>query len=119
VRKIEEIVSDLTFMLKANVELGEYGLSALFKYDGNLYRIIASWGMKWEHVSISLPGQNRCPTWLEMCNMKNLFWREDETVIQYHPAKKDYINFHSFVLHLWLPIGVDFPKPPTIMIGPK
>ena len=29
-------------------------------------------GMGWQHVSVSLP--KRCPNWLEMCMIKNLFW---------------------------------------------
>jgi hypothetical protein len=104
---------------KIKIEVGEDGLFTDFDYDGKEHRIIASWGMGWEHVSVSLPGQNRCPTWNEMCNVKNLFWNDNETVIQYHPAKQDYVNCHPFVLHLWKPIGIELPKPPTIMIGPK
>ena len=39
----------------------------------------------WEHVSVSLP--DRCPTWEEMCFIKDLFWNSDECVVQYHPPK--------------------------------
>ena len=53
----------------------------------------------WEHVSVSLI--DRCPTWEEMCFVKDLFWNDDELVVQFHPPKSDYINCHPFVLHLW------------------
>ena len=56
-------------------------------------------GVKWEHVSIS--NSTRCPTWEEMCAVKELFWADDETVIQFHPKKSAYINKHPFCLHLW------------------
>lgn len=39
----------------------------------------------WEHVSVSLA--HRCPSWEEMCFVKSLFWKEEETVIQFHPKK--------------------------------
>jgi hypothetical protein len=51
--------------------------------------------------------------------VKGLFWEPDETVIQYHPAESQYVNCHPLVLHLWKPIGVVLPTPPTSLIGPK
>jgi hypothetical protein len=77
----------------------------------------------WEHVSVSLPDSpKKCPAWPEMCIVKDLFWDAGETVVQYHPPKEDYVNFHPGVLHLWRcvesVIGV-FPRPPAILVGPK
>ena len=40
--------------------------------------IVASWGGGWEHVSVSLA--RRCPTWEEMCMIKDLF-------VEYHPPR--------------------------------
>lgn len=65
---------------------------------------------EWEHVSVSLP--HRCPTWEEMCYIKELFWSVSETVIQFHPKKSEYKNDHQFCLHLWKRIGVDHQLPP-------
>lgn len=70
----------------------------------------------WEHVSVSL--QKRCPNWPEMCFVKDLFWREDETVVQIHPPKALYVNFHPHCLHLWLEVGHPVRMPPMIMVGP-
>lgn len=88
-----------------------------FFRDG--FCIVASWGMGWEHVSVSVVAGGRCPTWEEMCKVKAWFWRDDEIVIQYHPAKADYINVHPYCLHMWRPIDIELPKPPTIMVGTK
>lgn len=64
----------------------------------------------WEHVSVSLP--NRCPNWTEMCFIKALFWSEDETVVQFHPCKSDYVNVHPNCLHLWARCGNAYELPP-------
>lgn len=71
----------------------------------------------WEHVSVSLG--HRCPTWQEMSFVKDLFWDEEETVIQFHPPKSDYINVHPHCLHLWKPIGLKLPRPPSSTVGPQ
>jgi hypothetical protein len=81
--------------------------------------VIASDEDGWEHVSISLHNEARLPTWTEMCYVKDLFWDEDEVVIQYHPAKADYVNFQSSTLHMWKPVGIELPRPPHTMVGPK
>ena len=91
------------------------------KPNGLQYRIQASDGMGWEHISVSLglTGREamRCPTWDEMCYMKSIFWDEDDCVIQYHPAKSQYVNRHPFVLHLWRPTDQIIPIPLKEMIG--
>ena len=100
-----------------------YGMMGAFMVespiDGNMILIISDDGKesKWEHVSASR--RNRCPNWIEMCFIKDLFWAEDETVIQYHPPKNEYINNHPFVLHLWKPKKQKIPLPPSILVGLK
>ena|SRR6516162_9585380 len=70
----------------------------------------------WEHVSVST--KRRPPNWQEMSFVKDAFWHDDEVVVQFHPAKKDYINCHPNCLHLWR--HKDGHKtPPTILIGPQ
>lgn len=63
----------------------------------------------WEHVSVSL--RDRCPTWEEMCLVKDLFWDAEDAVIQVHPPKSEYCNFHKYCLHLWRNPSVPFPRP--------
>lgn len=72
---------------------------------------------EWDHVSISLP--NRCPTWDEMCRIKNLFWDEQTTVVQFHPPESDYVNNHPYCLHLWKWNGGEIPRPPAGLVGLK
>jgi hypothetical protein len=73
--------------------------------------------MGWEHVSVSR--QDRCPLWDEMCQIKSMFWDEDDCVIQYHPPRSEYVNLHKNCLHLWRPIGIELPMPDSIMVGFK
>ena len=80
-------------------------------------RAVVSDGMGWEHVSVSFP--NRCPTWGEMCIVKDIFWDEEDMVVQYHPPKSDYVNCHPYTLHLWRSTDQEIPAPPSIMVGPK
>lgn len=96
----------------------------LFQFQKDLgappIRVVCSPGadeVPWEHVSVSL--QTRCPTWDEMCWIKDLFFEDEETVLQFHPPKSEYVDFHPFCLHLWRPIHFEQPTPPTIAIGPK
>ena len=77
--------------------------------------VVFSWGGGWDHVSVSFP--IRCCTWEEMCYIKDVFWHEDECVVQYHPAKEDYVNRHPYCLHLWKPQGQEISKPPKWMVG--
>ena len=84
---------------------------------GVIFNIQCSDGMGWEHVSVSIHNKNRCPTWDEMCMIKDIFWSKDDVVVQYHPAKSQYVNIHQYCLHLWKPIGVDMPTPFKIMVG--
>ena len=80
-------------------------------------------GPPFDHVSVTVGPvgrkERRCPTWEEMCWVKGLFFLPDETVIQYHPPESVYVNYHPFCLHLWRPVGVEVPLPPTATIGPR
>jgi hypothetical protein len=87
------------------------------------FGVQASDGEGWEHASISLFTKKgtvkRCPIWEEMCYIKDIFWDKTDTVIQYHPAEKDYVNMHPFVLHLWRPINIELPLPDSLLVGIK
>ena len=79
------------------------------------HEIVASWGGGWEHVSVSLA--RRCPTWEEMCMIKDIFWGEEECVVEYHPPRSQYVNRHPYCLHLWKKIGEEFETPPKEYVG--
>lgn len=86
----------------------------IYHRHGKRMFFIASWGMGWEHVSVS--HMNKNPSWEEMCLAKSIFWCDNECVIQYHPKKSDYVNNSPHCLHLWRPIGTDIPVPPKILV---
>jgi len=69
----------------------------------------------WEHVSCSLP--TRCPTWSEMAMVKSLFWDEEQTVVQFHPKKSQYVNNMPYCLHLWRNTKQEHELPPQILTG--
>ena len=84
--------------------------------------VIASDGMGWEHVSVhaAMPnGKSRIPVWDEMNYIKDLFWGDEDVVMQLHPKKSEYVNNHPSVLHLWRPTDREIPTPPSITVGIK
>ena len=96
-------------------ELGNNG-AFLIPFQSFSLQVIASDGMGWEHVSVSLP--NRCPNWREMCVIKDVFWDGEDVVMQYHPAKSAYGTLHNNCLHLWRPVFDDhIPTPPKELVG--
>ena len=83
-------------------------------------RCIASIGYSWDHVSVSL--EHRIPIWLEMEQVKRLFFKPDECVMQLHVPLADYVDgsqpfSNPRVLHLWRPHDLIIPRPPQWMVG--
>lgn len=93
-----------------------YGNNGMFKipFKGHMLTVIVSDGAGWDHVSVSLKG--RCPTWAEMCFVKELFFKAEETVVQFHPRKSEYINNHPYTLHLWRPHAYDYSLPMQLLV---
>lgn len=112
---------------KYRVRTGRFGTDESYGNNGAFFipsrpgkppfRVIASDQEGWDHVSVSLP--DRCPTWEEMCRIKALFWDDEDTVMQLHPPKSEWVNNHSYCLHLWRPQTTVIPRPPSIMVGYK
>jgi hypothetical protein len=114
---------------KGRIVTGDYastpddGLMGAFIVRGPLSRELAiiSSGPKhnhgWEHVSVSM--RSRTPTWVEMCFAKDLFWSEQEPVMQLHPPAATYVNYHPHCLHLWRPLRTTIPMPPPVLVGPQ
>jgi len=78
-------------------------------------RCIASFGLGWEHVSVSLP--ERCPRWDELEFAKRFFFLPHETAMQLHVPPKEHINTHPYTLHMWRPTEMFIPMPPKWMVG--
>lgn len=62
-------------------------------------------GVMWEHVSVVVRGVNKCPDWATMCFVRQLFWDDEDEVIQIHPKRSRYVNAHNTCLHLWRLVG--------------
>lgn len=75
----------------------------------------------WEHVSVSLA--HRCPTWTEMEWVREQFFEPHETVVQFSVPRDEHIAGHTrrarYCLHLWRPIGIVIPRPPSSTVGVK
>lgn len=123
---------------KLRVRDGERGSDSTYGNNGMFlipaahkrpYRIctIVSDGFEWERLGLDLPAWEhvsvstavRCPTWGEMCYIKQLFWDAEDVVMQLHPRESEYVNQHPYCLHLWHPVGVEIPAPPFILVGDK
>lgn len=88
--------------------------------SNQLLRCIAASGFSWDHVSVSL--EHRIPLWIEMEQVKRLFFKPDECVMQLHPKLADYVDgtqpySNPRVLHLWRPHELSIPVPPKWMVG--
>lgn len=124
--KVPEAYRITRGLMKSDSTFGNNGAFEIPHWRVNNYSLfcIVSDGEGWQHVSVTVLGDHqkkatRCPTWEEMCWVKDQFWDKDETVIQYHPPESEYVNNHPYCLHLWKPDSIEIPLPPSIMVGYK
>lgn len=104
-----------TGLYGSNDSIGNNGMFEWGMRTGRV-RVVASDGEGWEHVSVSF--ENRTPTWDEMCKIKDIFWDKNDCVMQLHPPESEYVSFAKHCLHLWRPIQIIIPRPPSWMVGP-
>lgn len=69
----------------------------------------------WEHLSVS--GKNKVPSYEIMCKLKDICFKDEETCVEYHPAKSEYVNNAEYTLHIWKPKGHDIEHPNSILVG--
>ena len=100
----------MEYCLQKGIDGGAFAVPFVVPFKVVVLRVIASNGLGWDHVSVSV--ENRCPNWREMCFIKNLFFEEEDCVIQYHPPKSKYKNYHDKCLHLWRPHHFEIAMPP-------
>jgi hypothetical protein len=99
-------------MISDNYLRSKAGLFKILLKTGSTAIVICENYGDWEHVSVTIFEEERCPFWNEMCEIKDLFFNENEVVMQIHPKKIDYVNFHEFCLHMWRPNKEQIPLPP-------
>ena len=97
------------------------GFNGMFRIpmNGETLRVVAADGGGWQHVSVSIEYDPRCPKWEIMCKVKDLFWEPEDVVVQFHPKKSEYVNMVKSCLHLWRCLDRDFPTPPPSFVGIK
>lgn len=107
--------------LRSNSTFGNNGAFRIPHPSGVVFLCVVSDGMDWEHVSVQAidSEQSRIPTWNEMQYVKELFFEDEEVVMQLHVAKSKHLNLHPNVLHLWRPLKATIPLPPSQMVAPK
>lgn len=89
----------------------------LFRINSLFVVCVASDGRGWQHVSVTLGESTFTPSWSIMCVIKELFWGDDEWVIQFHPPAGMNVNNHPGCLHLWRPTQEKLPLPDPLMVG--
>lgn len=110
----EELQRTSNLLIRTIGEDGGYGEIQWGRLKAS---VIWSYGGGWDHVSVAPYKHSYIPSWEDMCKVKDMFFSTSETVVQYHPAKEDYVNNMRNCLHLWRPQKERLPKPPTVMVG--
>ena len=113
-RDTNEIINNPRISAGIIGEDGGNGLIAMPLWRG---AVIWSNGAGWEHVSVAPESKRLTPTWDDMCKIKDIFFNEEEAVIQIHPPKSDYVNNVPNCLHLWRCTYKDMVLPPSVLVG--
>lgn len=115
-KTLEEIRKAIKLTIHAE---SDDGLSGNYHFTASNYdaSVVCSWGGGWEHVSISPYKASIIASWDDMCEIKSVFFKDTETVIQYHPPKTMNVNNVNNCLHMWRAIDVQMPCPPVIFVG--
>lgn len=113
-KAIDEILKDdhVTKVIGKGIDGAMFNVRINYR----LYNVIASNGGGWDHVSIDPINQGHAPTWDVMCVLKDICFNDDETVIEYHPAKENYVNIAENCLHLWKPQNTAIAVPPKLFV---
>lgn len=113
-RTLEEIKNNPKLR---NIKIGEDGLTADIHIGGWDGSLIFSWGGGWYHASISPYKKRIMPSYDDMCQLKEIFWRDDEDAIHVYPRKENHVNNVENCLHLWSCKYAPMLLPPSCFIG--
>jgi len=82
--------------------------------NGRSLNCVAAWRGGWDRVRV-LTAQPGAPTWADMCIVKDVFFGENETVIQVHPPDTHpaHLKRSAVRLVLWRPQMGGIPLPPA------
>lgn len=111
-------VVDKVDFLVTGLDKSKNGCFKVF-IDGRSFFVVATNSGGWDHISVSPCSKKRktCPTWDEMCAIKDMFFEPEEECIQYHPKHSEYVNLYPYCLHIWRPNdGREILMPPTSFV---
>ena len=115
---MKKLLDEILVCKRLNADLitfdGGRGIIHMPTWSGS---IVWSYGGGWDHVSVAPFKKRITPSWDDMCMIKDIFFYEHETVVQYHPAKSEYVNNMPNCLHLWRPNKEKMLIPPSVMTG--
>jgi len=101
-RKLSEITSNShlsNLRISSEEHKVGYGRIKLVRWEGTV--IFDATATTWEHVSVSPRKKGIIPNWYELKQIKEIFWPDDEEVIQFFPRTSEHVNVMSNCLHLW------------------
>lgn len=113
-KSLDEIKESKRVLIGTISSDGGRGIIALPTWQGT---VVWSNGAGWEHVSVSPEKKRIIPSWDDMCKVKEIFFHDDEAVIQIHPPKAEHVNNMPNCLHLWRCTYKDMILPPSILVG--
>lgn len=87
-KNLDEIKKCRRLLVLEEAEDGFSGIIHMPTWEGT---VICSWDF-WDHVSVFPRKKQITPSWDDMCIIKDIFFDEDEAVIQIHPPKSQYVN---------------------------
>lgn len=112
-RSLEEIKACKRIAIFEQTVDGFSGIISMPLWTGT---VICSWDF-WDHVSVAPSKKRITPSWDDMCMIKDIFFKDDEAVIQIHPPKDEYVNNMPNCLHLWRWNEGEMTLPPSFMVG--
>ena len=117
-RSLDEIKANRRIIIGLVSQDGGQGIISLPTWQGSVKgSVIWSYGAGWEHVSVSPQQKRIVPTWDDMCKIKDIFFGDNEAVIQIHPPKDEYVNNMPNCLHLWRCSYKEMVLPPSCLVG--
>ena len=93
------------------------GMAKVLLTNNETVHVFFSWGAGWDRVSVS--HIHHCPTKDEMCEVKGLFFRDGECVMEYHTVDEDHDPAYPRSVQLWRPHLAPPNRPPFLVLMQK
>ncbi len=112
--------SDLLNIIFGQYDMLESQKAYVFSKEKGDYYIQTLQTFGWDHISLVVRTYyngkrvERIPGTSELEEVCEMFFGEDEPVVEVHPRREDYVNINPYTLHLWRPINEELPLPPVV-----